>query len=223
MAVVASKDSFSISLITPELVEECADVCTVAFLTNEVMCRCTRPPRENFKKAVTFLIETSLETQVSTFVRDESKGKIVSCCIVMDYEPTKPITEDVMTHESLVHNLEFVESLQGFFTKAYQEKIGTEIVHGDIAHIFVNATLPEYEGKGLMKWQLENLFAPVAKKGYKCCVAELTGFGTQHIYPKFGFEELGRVYYKNYKNHEGVNPYQDAKPGEFCNNVVKWM
>eukprot|EP01112_Ceratiomyxa_fruticulosa_P007820 TRINITY_DN2034_c0_g1_i1.p1 TRINITY_DN2034_c0_g1~~TRINITY_DN2034_c0_g1_i1.p1 ORF type:complete len:197 (-),score=32.45 TRINITY_DN2034_c0_g1_i1:312-902(-) len=196
MTLVATKGDFSILVITPELVDECAEVCTISFLKSEVMCRCTKPPREHWKGVAKFLVETSLETNVSLCVRDERKGNIVSICTVVDY--TSPVPEEVQTHESLVHIFTFVDKFQDFFISGFRKEMGKKIVYGDVAHIFLNATLPEYEGNGFTKWQLENLFGLAKKRGYKSCVAELTSPGTQHIYPKFEFEELGRVYYKTF-------------------------
>ena len=89
------------------------------------------------------------------------------------------------------------------------------------AELLIASVDPEFRERGLATEMYRRTFNLLRSKGYKITESNFTSPITRKVATKFGFEELVRRYFKDYKDENGKPFIHNAKDDQFSAYMVK--
>ena len=139
-----------------------------------------------------------IEEGFSIIAKD--KGKIVAFLISEDFDSSKPEGFEKI-NKKIVTDMAIVDAIEED-AKANKKEGERRF------HIFFSGTAKEYGNRGIMTTLIDESIKLAKSKKFTNIIAEATGFATQHIFKKFGFEEKKTIEYKKFV-FEGKNIYEN--------------
>jgi len=111
-------------------------------------------------------------------------------------------------------NLPIIDS----FFKQVEDKV-KDILQRDFkcdfcADVFITSVTPKYRGRGLATEIYNRLIPFLRAKGFPVLRSSFTSPATRAIGKKFGFTEIGRFYFKDAVDENGVKYFPNAGNGQ---------
>lgn len=141
-----------------------------------------------------------IEEGFSIIAKD--KGKIVAFLINEDFDSAEPEGIERID-KKIVIDMAIVDAIEED-AKANKKEGERRF------HIFLGGTEKEYVNRGIMTTLIDESIKLAKSKKFTNIIAEATGFATQHIFKKFGFEKKKMIEYKKFA-FEGENIYENLE------------
>ena len=139
-----------------------------------------------------------IEEGLSIIAKD--KGKIVAFLISEDFDSSKPEGIEKIDKKIAI-DMAIVDTIEED-AKANKKEGERRF------HIFLGGTEKEYVNRGIMTTLIDESIKLAKVKKFTNIIAEATGFATQHIFKKFGFEQKKMIEYKKFV-FEGKHIYEN--------------
>lgn len=141
-----------------------------------------------------------IEEGLSIIAKDKGTGKIVAFLISEDFDSSAP---------EGIENIDRKIVIDMAIVDAIEEEAKVNKKEGERRfHIFFCGTEKEYVNRGIMTTLIDESIKLAKRKKFTNIIAEATGFTTQHIFKKFGFEEKKMIEYKKFV-FEGKHIYEN--------------
>ncbi len=140
-----------------------------------------------------------IEEGLSILAKDKDTGKIVAFLISEDFDSSAPEGIEKIDKKIAI-DLAIVDAIEEE-AKANKKKGERRF------HIFLGGTEKEYVNRGIMTTLIDESIKLAKSKKFTNIIAEPTGFATQHIFKKFGFEQQKMIEYKKFV-FEGKNIFE---------------
>lgn len=129
-----------------------------------------------------------VEEGLSIIAKD--KGKIVAFLISEDFDSPKP---------EGIEKIDKKIAIDMAIVYAIEEEAKANKKEGERRfHIFLGGTAKEYVNRGIMTTLIYESIKLAKNKKFTSIIAEPTGFATQHMFKKFGFEQKKMIEYKKF-------------------------
>ena len=143
-----------------------------------------------------------IEEGLSIIAKDKDKDKIIAFLISEDFDSAKP---------EGMEKIEKKIAIDMAIVDAIEEDVKANKKEGERRfHIFFGGTEKEYVNRGIMTTLIDESIKLAKTKEFTNIIAEPTGFATQHIFKKFGFEEKKMIEYKKFV-FDGKNIYKNLE------------
>jgi ribosomal protein S18 acetylase RimI-like enzyme len=139
---------------------------------------------------------------LSVLAKDKDTSKIVAFLISEDFDSSAPEGIEKIDKKIAI-DLAIVDAIEEE-AKANKKKGERRF------HIFLGGTEKEYENRGIMTNLIDESIKLAKSKIFTNIIAEPTGFATQHIFEKFGFEPQKMIEYKKFV-FEGKNIFENLE------------
>lgn len=143
-----------------------------------------------------------MEEGLSIIAKDYENGKIVAFLISEDFDSAEPGGIERID-KKIVIDMAIVDAIEED-AKANKKEGERRF------HIFLGGTEKEYVNKGIMTTLIGESIKLAKSKKFTNIIAEPTGFVTQHMFKKFGFEQKKMIEYKKFV-FEGKNIYENLE------------
>ena len=125
----------------------------------------------------------------------QAGNELVGVVLTDDFAAPSPLDARVISKRFLPI-LAMLETLDARY------RHGRAVAKGEYLHLFMLAVDARFVGQGVAQKLVETCIDNGKKRGYRHAVTEATGFVSQRVFRKLGFEELYRVSYRDYKYGE---------------------
>jgi len=189
-----------------------AEQIRINFLKNEVMNTFLSPEEAN-KKDHDHLVRITLAHELSFMISRKDTSEVVGVNLVLDN--TKPgygFEDFTPTSNNLRAFMEFLGGLENAVHPAFTQRFKTE----RYAEMFMTSVSQSYNGQGIAQELYKRGLIFLKAKGLQSVKGVFTGVKSQAVASRMGFQELGRVGYKNYRDKSGKQVFAVAPDDSFA-------
>jgi len=179
------------SLLTDKDALSVVDCVVKTFLYDEPMTKNLGITDSEFEVFATAICKKCIGKKLS-YVCKNGRGKVVGFSLNEDLISDEQLPLDKITKKMnpIFNILERLDSLY------VGDKKKTKKV---FFHLFMGGSLSEYRNKGIVKKLIVKSLALAKKKNYKFAFGEATNLKSQNLVKGFGFEEINRIKYSEFK------------------------
>ena len=183
--------------------EETATLLSKIFSSKEPVTKSLDITEEEFRYFAEIYCRKAVRDGLSVVAKDKSnKDKIVSFIISEDLDSEQPEGIEKVGPK-ILPLIALVDALE--------EDIKSNKKEGERRfHMFLGGTDKEYENRHILTILNEETMKLAKTKGFTSLVTEPSGFATQHIFKKFGFETRNMIEYKTFL-YEGKNVFKNIE------------
>jgi ribosomal protein S18 acetylase RimI-like enzyme len=179
--------------------EETAVLLSEVFSRGEPSVRYFGITAKEYHYVAELYCKKGIEERLSIIAKDKDKSKIVAFLISEDFDSTKP---------EGIEKIDKKIAIDMAIVDAIEEDAKANKKEGERRfHIFFGGTEKEYVNRGIMTTLIDESIKLAKRKKFTNIIAEPTGFVTQHMFKKLGFEQKKTIEYKKFI-FEGKNIYE---------------
>lgn len=201
--ILREEKGISYEILQEKDLEETATLLSNIFSSKEPVTKSLDITAEEFHYFAELYCKKAAKEGLSVVAKDKSnKDKIVSFVISEDLDSEQPEGIEKVDVKILAL-IALVDALE--------EDIKSNKKEGDRRfHMFLGGTDKEYENRHILTILNEESFKLAKTKGFTSLVTEPSGFATQHMFKKFGFETRNMIEYKTFL-YEGKNVFANVE------------
>ena len=133
----------------------------------------------------------AIKEGLSMVARDKNTGKIVGFLLNEDFDSPKP---------EGIENIEPIVAMDMSLIDDLEAELKANKKEGEKRfHLFLGGTEVGYEKRHILSTLIDESIKLAKDKNFTSIVAEPTGFATQHIIKKLGFEQRNFIEYKKFQ------------------------
>lgn len=230
-------DQFDIVLFTPEYVQQVAVALSMVFASEEPLCIATRTNPINFFAYSVVYAQQCADGKMSFLAIDRTSKMVVGFHLCHEYDSwVEPHSADpgVTTQGELLERLHEIYHKDDHVTTSNScesqgsprsNETGEKSKKEKTLKVCSAGVFAFARRMRLATRMLEKNLEYARQQGFTRCLVECTGAFSQQLYKSYGFEEVARIYYREYEvevlvenSPVKVKPFETMpSPHEFIN------
>jgi ribosomal protein S18 acetylase RimI-like enzyme len=201
--ILREEKGISYEILQEKDLEETITLLSNIFPSKEPVTKSLDITAEEFRYFAEIYCKKAAREGLSVIAKDKNnKDKIVSFIISEDLDHEQPEGIEKVGPKILAL-IALVDALE--------EDIKSNKKEGERRfHLFLGGTDKEYENRHILTILNEEIMKLAKNKHFTSAVVEPSGFATQHMFKKFGFETRNMIEYKTFL-YEGKNVFKNVE------------
>lgn len=195
MNIIVKEDNEIVYEIFQEKdLEETTKLFSEVFPRGETTVKYLKITPKQYYSVADLYCKKAIKEGLSMIARDKNTGKIVGFLLNEDFDSPKP---------EGIEKIDPIVAMDMSLIDVLEEDLKANKKEGEKRfHLFLGGTDIGYENKHILSTLLEESIKLAKDKNFTSIIAEPTGFATQHIIKKLGFEKRNFIEYKKYQFEE---------------------
>ena len=150
-----------------------------------------------------------MEDGLSQIAKDSATSQVVGFIISEDL--SKELSEEI--YKNISQQFEIVFQILNELHEQYE--IQKKVVAGKVFHIFLLGAREEYRNRKISNNLLEKNLKIANEEGFSVAIVESSGNISQHIFRKYGFDDICSIDYQTYE-YKGTKIFEGIKEHQSC-------